>query len=261
MTTALCELCDQEFAVPSAAGAHGRHCPTCHDVNDESALTGRWFVAHDGKRYGPFSCERLLTMESRGHLDADDVLVLEGGERSLLASQFCALYRSTQDNLVSRPAAAARMPDIKAASASAYPSRGESQPQALKTFVVTDRSLVSKPGTSPAESAGPDTATTSAATIAELPQPHPGIAGGKETAPAHARLSFLQLPWIYEGVVAASVSLLIMTIVVAANYLIIWSAPAQQADEPAVTMSSPSTRTEPSQAAGEPVSTMEAARQ
>jgi hypothetical protein len=110
MSTSHCGHCHCPITFSAESPAGGMTCPRCGKEAELPRWQGqRWYVAHQEKKYGPISWQRLLTLAARGDLDPEVMLYKEGSTRWVRASTLRALFASapapvTTTALPERPA-------------------------------------------------------------------------------------------------------------------------------------------------------------
>ena len=195
MATLMCPHCHQAN-VPSASPGARLTCSHCHSPLDGvGEKTSRWFIAHQNEKRGPYSWRALLAMASRGDLDPDAMLFKENSERWLRARSLHALFAA---------APVARTADTIAPTAK--PPQ-PSQPYDRCTTAMAQLAAAEAQDVQ-AQHAYREAldATTTHATPANVP--------------AGARRSIWDLPWVMEGLAAASISLLLGLSIVLGYYVI-----------------------------------------
>jgi hypothetical protein len=174
-------------------------CSHCQNpVDSASEKTSRWFVAHQNEKSGPYSWRALLALASRGDLDPDAMLIKEHSERWLRARSLHALF---VDAPAATPADAAapatvvpRLPSLNLTRTEGAPYEASPVPMAIANRLDPHFDLheSSVPPPRPKE-----------------PRPVP---------PAGARRSVWDMPWVMEGLAAASISVLLGAAMVLGYY-------------------------------------------
>jgi hypothetical protein len=207
MATLMCPHCHQTNVPPQAPGAQ-LTCGHCHGPLDGAAeKTSRWFIAHQNGKSGPYSWRALLTLASRGDLDPDAMLFKENSERWLRARSLHALFAATP---------VARTADAVATAVKPPQQPQPAQPNGTHTAAVAQPRLdetqdVQAPH---AHRGGLDATLTPQVTAAK--------------APAGVHHSIWDMPWVMEGLAAASISLLLGLSIVLGYYVFARMSPREQ---------------------------------
>jgi GYF domain 2 len=160
-------------------------------VDSASEKTSRWFVTHQNERSGPYSWRALLALASRGDLDPDAMLIKEHSERWLRARSLHALFTAA--------------PGARTADPVATPPQ---QPQCIQPN-RTNPAAVAQPGEAEAQDVQRLRARRGALEATMTPLVTPAKEPASFQAPAGARRSIWDRPWVMEGLAAASISVLL----------------------------------------------------
>src|SRR6266542_6689721 len=96
-------------------------------------MADQWFFARDGRKYGPFSADRLKTIAARGQLRPEDTVWKQGIERGVLGAEVRGLFPSAagKDQPVGATALAAdgpsSQPPAPAVATAAPPASSEAE--------------------------------------------------------------------------------------------------------------------------------------
>jgi hypothetical protein len=204
MANLTCRHCHRAITPPVSSGAR-LTCSHCQSpVDGASEKTSRWFIAHQNDKRGPYSWRALMALAARGDLDPDAMLIKEHSERWLRARSLHALFAS---------APAARTVDA-AAPAAVVPQ----QPQLIQSYAP--RAAAAQPEGAETQGLHGQRAGRAAPDGVLTPQLTPVTEPAPCEAPADDHGSFWNMPWVMEGLAAASISVLLGLSIVLGYYAI-----------------------------------------